>query len=108
MERRESPRSRRRIPCEFQHQGDQYRGIAVNISRSGLFIQTDATLEQGAELEVDFLGDQLEGTSFRAEVVRRRATPLLLASLIRPGLGVRIVDAPTHSSRGWGRGSSPK
>ena len=85
MERRESPRSRRRIPCAFQHQGDQYRGIAVNISRSGLFIQTDATLEPGAELEVNLLGDQLEGTSFRAEVVRRRATPPLLASLIRPG-----------------------
>ena len=94
MERREDPRNRRRIPCEFQHQGDHYRGIAVNISRSGLFIQTDATLEPGAELEVELLGDQFEGASFRAEVARRRATPALLAAVIRPGLGVRIVEAP--------------
>jgi len=52
MERRQNPRNKRRIPCEFRHEGQRYRGIAVNLSRSGLFIQTNATLDPDVELEI--------------------------------------------------------
>ena len=94
MDRRRSTRRKRRIPCEFQHRGHRYRGIAVNISPSGLFIQTNATLDSGVDLEVVFLGDRLPGLSVRGTVVRRRAPPAALASVIRAGLGLRIAEAP--------------
>jgi hypothetical protein len=94
MERRLNRRSKRRIPCEFQHEGHRYRGIAVNVSRSGLFIQTNASLSPGVELEVDFLGEYLGHVSLRGVVARRRAPPATLASVIRPGLGLRILEAP--------------
>ena len=94
MERREHPRSKRRIPCELQHGGNRYRGIAVNVSPSGLFIQTDATLNPGAEVELELLVDEFRNFSLRGVVIHRRAIPPMLAPLIRPGVGVQIIEAP--------------
>jgi len=108
MERRQSHRGKRRIPCEFQHQGHRYRGIAVNISPSGLFIQTNATLDPGVELEVVFLGDRLPGVSLRGTVARRRAPPAALASVIRAGLGLRIAEAPAAYLEFLGMGHLPQ
>jgi len=108
MDRRISTRSKRRIPCEFQYQGHRYRGIAVNVSPGGLFIQTNATLDPGADLEVVFLGDRLRGVSLRGTVARRRAPPAALASVIHAGLGLRIVEAPDAYLEFLGMGPPPR
>jgi len=107
MERRRNRRSKRRIFCEFQHEGHSYRGIAVNLSPSGLFIHTNASLSAGAKLEVAFLGDPFGKVSLRGVVVRRRAPLHALAAVIRPGLGLRIIEAPDAYFEVLGEEESP-
>lgn len=95
MEQRKTSRIRRRISCEFRSDGQRYQGIVTDLSDSGLFVQTDATLAVGAEVELRFT----ETTAFpalelRAVVVRRQRVPSWLAVVARRGLGFRIREAP--------------
>jgi hypothetical protein len=94
MERRRVQRIKRRLPCEFLHQGNRHRGIVVDFSPGGLFLQTDTSLDPGSEVEVHLSGHLFPEISLRAVVARRRFTPAVLATMIRRGVGLRLVDAP--------------
>ena len=50
--RRRYERVKRRFPCEFLIEGQRYRGIVVEVSRGGLFVQTDASTAPGKEIEL--------------------------------------------------------
>jgi hypothetical protein len=94
MERRSEQRIRRRLSCELFADGHRYQGIVVDLSASGLFLQTDAALDPGTRVDVLLKGSRFPEVIVRAVVARRRLTPTLLASVIHRGVGLRIVEAP--------------
>jgi|SRR5262245_33747162 len=94
MERRDSHRIKRRVPCEFDYEGHTYQGIVVDLSARGLFLQTDTAIEPGAELDLSLRGERFTGITVHGHVVRRRFTPAVLATMIRRGVGLRIPHAP--------------
>ena len=94
MERRSDQRIRRRLSCELFADGHRYQGIVVDLSASGLFLQTDAALDPGTRVDVLLKGSRFPEVIVRAVVARRRMTPTLLASIIHRGVGLRIVEAP--------------
>jgi hypothetical protein len=92
-------RSKRRFPCEFVANEQRYRGIVLDVSRVGLFVQTDATVPPGTTLSLDLIGTgSVPDQRIRGVVARRRMVPAPLANAIRRGIGVRILAAP----REWG------
>jgi hypothetical protein len=94
MERRRVQRVKRRLPCEFLHEGNRHRGIVVDLSSTGLFLQTDTALGPGAEIEVHLSGQRFPDLTLRAVVARRRFTPAVLATMIRRGVGLRLLEPP--------------
>lgn len=94
MNRRSSQRVKRRIPCEFGYEGHSYAGIVVDLSAEGLFLQTDTAIDPGVELSMRLRPERTPEMVLRGRVVRRRFTPAVLASMIRRGVGIRIVEAP--------------
>ncbi len=94
MERRSEQRIKRRLSCELFADGHRYQGIVVDLSASGLFLQTDAALDPGTRVDVLLKGSRFPEVIVRAVVARRRLTPTLLASVIHRGVGLRIVEAP--------------
>jgi hypothetical protein len=94
MERRSEQRVKRRLSCELFADGHRYQGIVVDLSATGLFLQTDAALDPGTRVDVLLKGSRFPEVIVRAVVARRRLTPTLLASIIHRGVGLRIVEAP--------------
>jgi hypothetical protein len=94
MDRRDSHRIRRRIPCDFDYEGHAYNGIVVDLSADGLFLQTDTAIEPGSDLELRMRSERFADFSVRGRVVRRRFTPAVLSSMIRRGVGLRLTSAP--------------
>lgn len=93
-----SPRSqrvKRRLTCSFVVDDQTYRGITINLAADGVFIQTEATVSPGCEIQIEL---KQSGSTplirLRGVVARRRAVPALLASAIQRGIGVRILEAP--------------
>jgi len=93
--RRPAKRFRRRMPCEIQADGRQQRAIVIDVSRSGLFVQTSARLAPGSEIGVAL---QVEGSAellrLRVRVARQKAVPSNLTSVAQGGVGLRILQAP--------------
>ena len=95
MERRNERRVKRRITCEFFHEARAYKGFVLDLDDSGLFIRTNAVIKTGEEIDIHLAASAGgPAMSLRAEVSRRRAVPASLRTLIHPGLGVRILEAP--------------
>jgi hypothetical protein len=94
MERRETHRTRRRVPCLFQYEGHVHNALVVDLSVGGLFLQTDTAINPGTELTLRLRGELFEDLQLRGRVVRRRFTPTVIATMIRRGVGIRILSAP--------------
>lgn len=91
---RRSVRIKRRTTCELAVDGRRYRGIVLDLSETGLFVQTEATPTPGAPIQLRFhAGD---GTTFEVEasVARRQVAPPQLAGVVRGGLGLRVHTPP--------------
>ena len=93
MERRASERIRRRMPCSFEYDGHAHKGMVVDVSSGGLFLQTDHAIPLGSELTLRLYHRSGE-LELRGRVARRRFTPTVIASLIRRGVGIQILSAP--------------
>ena len=93
--KRIAKRIRRRMACEIRAEGRQQRAIVLDLSRTGLFVQTSARLAPGTavELWIQF-EDQREPILLRATVARQKAVPPNLTSVAQGGVGLRILDAP--------------
>ena len=86
-------RSKRRMTCRVHAEGRQHNGIVLDISGSGLFIQTGAKLAPGARVDIDLsLPDG--NARMQIEVVRRKQVPPQLLTVAQGGIGVRIISAP--------------
>jgi len=95
--KRRHERVKRRFSCEFYAGGQRYRGIVVELSRGGLFVQTDATTRPGTEIEVHLAGSGVvPDMRLRALVVRRRMVPAPLATAVRRGIGLELLEAPVE------------
>ncbi|MEB2345092.1 MAG: PilZ domain-containing protein [Deltaproteobacteria bacterium] len=94
-EQRIARRIRRRMACELKADGRQQRAIVIDLSHTGLFVQTSARLSPGTQVELllQFEGDR-EPLLLRAAVARQKAVPSNLTSVAQGGIGLRIVDAP--------------
>ncbi len=95
MERRNERRIKRRITCEFFHGEHAYKGFVLDLDELGLFLRTNAVIRTGEEIDIHLAASAGgPAMSLRAEITRRRAVPTALSTLIHPGLGVRILEAP--------------
>lgn len=94
-QRRRDERRKRRLTCQLRHGSEALRGIVLDVSRGGLFVQTSTPVPSGTEVIVAF-PPRAEGPAFelRARVVRRRRVPQRLASLAPSGLGLQVLEAP--------------
>ncbi|HZO08563.1 MAG TPA: PilZ domain-containing protein [Myxococcota bacterium] len=105
-QRRRHRRIKRRFPCEL-HLGDRrYRGIAIELSESGIFVQTDALIRPRSEIEVHLAGvGSVPSMVLLARVVRRHEVPPELARLVRRGIALDLLEAPVEY--GLACGSEP-
>ena len=89
-ERRSSKRARARLPIRLWSERQEARGHTLDLSRSGIFVETAAVLEIGTRLHFEiehpdgpFLGEAL--------VVRKKRVPPHLRSIVKPGVGIQVV-----------------
>lgn len=81
------------MTCRVHADGRQHNGIVLDLSGSGLFIQTSAKLPPGIRVDIDLsLPD--DTARMQIEVVRRKQVPAQLLTVAQGGIGVRILSAP--------------
>ncbi len=91
-----APRFRKRIPCTLSRDRSTFSGLVLDVSRTGLFVQTRAVAKAGDEVEV-MLSERREPEAalvLSAQVVWQRKVPLQLRSVVKGGLGLEIRYAP--------------
>jgi hypothetical protein len=90
---RGAERTKQRAACTLTLDGRRHNGFVLDLSQSGLFIQTSATPAPGQRLDIELVirGETL---AMHVEVVRRKAVPAQLLTVAHGGIGVRILAAP--------------
>ena len=95
MDKRSAPRHKRRMTCELRYDGSKASGIVLDLSSSGLFVQTSARPAPNCIVVVHL---EARGNApvldLRTRVARQKRVPPRLAGLDPPGLGLQILDAP--------------
>lgn len=95
MSTRIAPRHRRRIPCALSAHGSRRPAMVLNVSRSGLFVQTTMRPRRGEPVELELeLPDGSRSVGIMADVVWRSVVASRFASIDAGGLGLRITRAP--------------
>ena len=95
MDTRAEPRFRKRIPCKVKRSRSTFSGLVLDVSRTGLFVQTSAAAKAGDEVEV-MLGRREPEADIvvSTQVVWQRKVPPQLRSTVGGGLGLEIRFAP--------------
>ena len=93
MTKKRADRIRRRVTCELQLGGRSYRGIVLDLSETGVFVQTEATPPPGTRLRVRLHASGGIEFEVDATVARRQVAPPQLATVVRGGLGLRVEHA---------------
>lgn len=88
-------RFKKRMPCRVNVDGDSCGGLVLNISRGGVYVQTSARAEPGAEVWLE-LQSQLPHGSIQvgAQVVWKRVVDARLRGVASGGVGLKIRTAP--------------
>ncbi|MBW2576605.1 MAG: PilZ domain-containing protein, partial [Deltaproteobacteria bacterium] len=95
MEQRAGRRIKRRLTCEFFDGARSHRGIILDVGPSGVFIRTNAVLSPGTQIDIHLATSvAAPAMTLLGTVVRRKSVPATLTTLIQPGLGVKIIEAP--------------
>ena len=88
-------RKKRRIPCVVLFESGRYSGMVIDMSPSGLFIQTSAKARLGDVLDLKLsIPGEISAVDVHAEVVRVKSVPARLRMVDHGGLGVRVLVAP--------------
>ena len=88
-------RKKRRLPCELRSAGQKWAGMVLDVSASGIFVQTSAKVRPGAALEMEVsVPGSPEPVLMSVEVVRIKNVPPQLRAVAQGGIGVRITSAP--------------
>ena len=95
MRSRVDPRFKKRMSCKLKQEQRTYAGMVLDVSRTGLFVQTSAGAKPGDEVEV-LLGsrEQAAPVALTAEVVWQRKVPPQLRVVVEGGVGLKIRYAP--------------
>ncbi|MEC4687142.1 MAG: PilZ domain-containing protein, partial [Nitrospirota bacterium] len=89
------PRYGKRIPCKLSGSRSTFSGLVLDVSRTGLFVQTSAVAKAGDEVEVMLARREPEAAIvLDARVVWQRNVPRQLQSVVEGGLGLQIRYAP--------------
>lgn len=98
--RRRAPRIRRRLTCELHFDGRKASGIVLNISQTGMFVQTAVKPAPGSVLDVQIAAHRSTPSLLvRARVARQLRVDPRLASIAPAGLGLEVLDAPPEYYR---------
>jgi hypothetical protein len=90
-----APRVKRRLTCALRHGGKHYNGIVLDLSATGLFVQTSASPGPGDALELELQPPDGRGALvLQGVAARRRTVPLQMRSVAHGGVGVRLTAAP--------------
>jgi uncharacterized protein YndB with AHSA1/START domain len=87
-------RKKRRTPCQIHVSDRVHSGLVLDLSASGLFIQTNAKARPGERFAISFAGPDGAPIAVQVEVVRTKVVPPNLLALTQGGFGVRILEAP--------------
>ncbi|HME69542.1 MAG TPA: PilZ domain-containing protein [Myxococcota bacterium] len=95
MDHKRAKRIKRRITCELVIDGKRQSGIVLDVSATGIFVQTAITSNVGQEVEVHLAATRTTPElTVRARVARGRRVPPQLLAAAGGGLGLRVIDAP--------------
>lgn len=88
------PRFKKRVPCELIVDGSRHPGIVLNLSRSGLFVQTSVTARRGDDVAVDLNAAWVTRTiAVDATVMWNRTVAAQLRGVRHGGVGLQIRTA---------------
>lgn len=107
MQLQPEPRVRRRLPCTLDTTEGHRQGLVLNLSRSGLFVQTNLPPRPGTEVAVDLTGPEVgDRILVHAEVVWRRRLNSRMTGTATSGMGLRL-QAPDPGYEALLRGIDP-
>jgi len=90
-----APRSKKRLSCDLTIDGHRYKGIVLDVSASGLFVQTNVKSAPGARVGVAIVLPGLKDpVQLDARVARKKPVPAALLTAAQGGLGLAIEKAP--------------
>jgi len=107
-ERRQTPRSKKRISCAITVDGHRYAGIVLDVSATGVFVQTSATPKMGSNVTLELQLSGIETLPIRARVARRHSVPARLKSIVHGGIGLALEGAPEEYFRLIGELQGPR
>ncbi|MBW2289601.1 MAG: PilZ domain-containing protein [Deltaproteobacteria bacterium] len=88
-----APRKKKRLSCEIVSNESRFSGIAIDISATGLFIQTNVKPTPGTLIEVGIsLPGVDEPVRMEARVARKKIVPPELLTLAHGGIGLALVQ----------------
>jgi hypothetical protein len=89
-------RVKRRITCELVIDGKRQSGIVLDLSATGLFVQTAVTSPVGKEVEVHLAATRsTPALTLRTRVARGKRVPPQLLTTAGGGMGLRVIDPPS-------------
>ncbi len=86
-------RKKRRIPCQLWVGQREHSALVLDLSPSGLFVQTHARTSRGERVSLR-LANEDHPLDLLVEVVRMKQVPQSLLAAAKGGIGVRITSAP--------------
>ncbi len=92
--KRTKDRKKRRMPCEVHVGGRKHSGLVLDLSPTGLFVQTNAKTSPGQCFDLHLSTGSGDLVRLVVAVVRKKVVPPRLLALAQGGVGVRIKDAP--------------
>jgi Tfp pilus assembly protein PilZ len=94
VETQAEPRFKKRLPCRLKVAGNSHAAMVLNLSRSGLFVQTSAGPPPGASVMIDLdVANRSDIVPIGGKVVWRRMVAPHLRTISQGGIGVRIESA---------------
>lgn len=93
-DKRRMPRTRKRLSCSLMVNSQRYTGIVLDISATGLFIQTSVAPKPGTIVNFEMRLPSGESLSLQASVARRRNVPAHMQSIARGGIGLCLESTP--------------
>jgi hypothetical protein len=95
MQTHGDPRIKKRLPCTLDHADRHQRGLILNLSSAGLFVQTNLPAEPGSLVGIGFQHPDVDDSiAIKAAVVWRRRVSSRMIGVTQSGMGVRILEQP--------------
>ena len=93
-EKRKFNRHDCRIRCIFADEGVERSGFVTDLSASGLFLQTSARPNTGAQISLELDTGEAEPMRLSGTVVRWRKTHRSVLAVLPTGVGVHLDVVP--------------